>query len=123
MASISAVQRSAFALGRWTLSVREFIIQPKIVLISSRRPSTIVLVLFKIGSLSTVSLRIGRKIASRIRGIVALIALSMYVLKPKHIIIMSLMKHSAERGFAFISTKSGRAIPNSPDRPPEVNLE
>ena len=118
MALIAAVQ-----MGRWTVSLLEFIIQPRIVCISTKRPSTIVLILFKIGSLSTVSLRIGRKIASRIRGIVALIALSMYVLKPKHIIIMSSMKHSAERGFAFISTKSGRAIPNSPDRPPEVNLE
>ena len=66
---ISDVHFSVFSFGRWIDNFLVFISQPRIVLISSRRPLIIVFMAFKIGCLVTVSFRIGWKIASRIKGI------------------------------------------------------
>lgn len=91
-----------------------FNIQPKTVFISSRRPSAIVLILFKIGGLFTASLKMGRKIASRIKGI-ALIAFPISDSMSRQMTIISLINTSTDKGFAFMSTNNGRVTPNSLD--------
>ena len=97
---ISDVHFSFFSFGRWIDNFRVFMSQPRIVLISSRQPSIMVFIAFKIGCLLTFWLRIGRKIASRIKGI-AFVAFLMYFSKARQIMIMSSMKTSADSGFAF----------------------
>ena len=112
---ISDVHFSVLSFGRWIYNFLVFMSQPRMVLISSRQPLIMVFIAFNIGCLITVSLKIGRKIASRIKGI-AFVAFLMYFSKARQTMIMSSMKTSADNGFASMSTNNGRAIPKSPVR-------